>query len=496
MISAAPRLPPHAHPAVHTAGSPRVRGGNPGLRGSSTNKKRRFLRAAALALIVLLAIALTYAARVVSILVAYKAKQLCSGVFVAGRDARAVATELAVDDLGLLRYIDANVDVARQSTVASAMGLIRREAVYRGASGCTLVLEPDSTSNEAGATWSPALAGPQAPPQRVATPLPALEPPHEAVGAVVERAFAEPDPVRPRRTRAVVIVHDGRIVAERYANGIDPDTPLIGWSMTKSVMNALAGVLVREGRMTLDRPLGLREWSAPDDERRAITLDHLLHMSSGLEFDEQMTTPLTDVVYMLLAVPDMAAFAANKPLEVAPGTRWRYSSGTSVILAAAMRRVIGSGEDYAAFPRRALFDPLGMSSAIIETDAAGTFVGSSLMWASARDWARFGMLYLQDGVWNGTRVLPDGWVEYTRTPAPADSTRRYGAHFWLDLPDGYRASDAKLPADAFHAAGHQGQFVTIVPSRAVVIVRLGGTRHRDAWDQAAFVSAALDALEP
>jgi CubicO group peptidase (beta-lactamase class C family) len=137
-----------------------------------------------------------------------------------------------------------------------------------------------------------------------------------------------------------------------------------------------------------------------------------------------------------------------------------------------------------------------MSSAVIETDAAGTFVGSSLMFATARDWARFGMLYLQDGVWNGQRILPEGWVDYSRTPAPADGSRRYGAHFWLDVPDGYRRSAATLPGDAFHAAGHQGQFLTIVPSRNVVVVRLGGTRNHDAWDQSAFVRDVLEAVEP
>ena len=136
-----------------------------------------------------------------------------------------------------------------------------------------------------------------------------------------------------------------------------------------------------------------------------------------------------------------------------------------------------------------------MSSAVLETDASGTFVGSSLMWATARDWARFGMLYLQDGVWAGMRILPEGWVHYSQTPAPADPQARYGAHFWLEVPEGYRVSDATLPGDAFHAAGHQGQFVTIVPSRQAVIVRLGATRHPDAWDQAAFVHDVLAAID-
>jgi CubicO group peptidase (beta-lactamase class C family) len=137
-----------------------------------------------------------------------------------------------------------------------------------------------------------------------------------------------------------------------------------------------------------------------------------------------------------------------------------------------------------------------MSSAVLETDASGTFAASSFMYATARDWARFGQLYVQDGVWNGTRILPDGWVAYTRTPAPADATRAYGAHFWLTIPDEYGASHTALPGDTFHAAGHEGQFVTIIPSRQVVIVRLGKTRYEGVWDQTSFVSRVLSALDP
>ena len=291
-------------------------------------------------------------------------------------------------------------------------------------------------------------------------------------------------------------MHKGRIAAERYAADVGPDTPLIGWSMAKSVMNALAGVLVREGRLAIDRPVPMSEWRKPGDPRGRITLDHLLRMSSGLKFDEDMTTPVADVMRMLLGVGDMASYAANKELEATPGTKWQYSSGTSNILARVVRNVLKDDGGYLTFPRRALFDRIGMAGAVLETDAAGTFVGSSFMYATARDWARFGMLYLQDGVWDGERILPEGWVAYTRLPAPADPRKRYGAHFWLDVPDGFRGGDARLPRDAFHAAGHEGQFVTIVPSHDAVIVRLGKARYPDAWDHAAFVREVLGALGP
>ena len=318
---------------------------------------------------------------------------------------------------------------------------------------------------------------------------------HGALAAVIDRAFSEPNAGRERRTQAVIVVQHDRIVGERYATGIGPDTPLIGWSMTKSVVNALAGILVGQGRLTLDGPVPVPAWHARRDPRGAITLDALLRMSSGLDFDEDMSNPRADVMRMLLDTGDAAAYAIGKELIAPPGTHWQYSSGTTNIIAGAMRTVFADDAEYLTFPRLALFDRIGMSGAVLETDAAGTFVGSSYMYATARGWARFGLLYLHDGVWNGERVLPEGWVAYTTTPAPADPSRRYGAHFWLQVPEEYAGTDGRLPAGTYHAAGHEAQFVTIVPSRDLVIVRLGHTRYAEAWDQAAFVRDVLAALD-
>jgi CubicO group peptidase (beta-lactamase class C family) len=315
-----------------------------------------------------------------------------------------------------------------------------------------------------------------------------------ALTAAVSRAFLEPNPQRRRRTLAVVVMHRGELVAEQYADGIGPETPLVGWSMTKSVMNALTGILVLDGRLALDAPFPIARWQASGDPRAAITLNHLLRMSSGLHFDEGMANPGSDVMRMLLTTGDMATFAANKDLEFAPGTRWQYSSGTTNIIAAGIRELMQDEAEYLRFPRRSLFDRIGMSSAVLETDAAGTFVGSSHLYATPRDWARFGQLYLQDGIWNGERVLPEGWVAYTTSPAPADEAQRYGAHFWLQVPEEYAGTDPQLPSGTFHAAGHEAQFVTIVPSRDIVIVRLGRTRYADAWDHPAFVRDVLAAI--
>ena len=422
-----------------------------------------------------------YVLRVASILAAYKAKMLCSEVMLAHRDSHTVLTELEVDDLKPLRYISAAVDSPARGATASLAGLVRHQAVYQDERGCVLQSAPP---NRPSAASHPDEGEPGD--ALVSDINRALEP-------VVDRAFAEPNPDRPRRTRAVVVVQDGRIVAERYAAGFTKDTPILGWSMTKTMLNALVGILVKEGRLVIDRPVPVPEWQDVGDPRQAITLDQMLRMSSGLEFDESAWNPVSDVTVMLLGSRDAGLYAAQKHLGAAPGTVWQYSSGTTNIISRAIRAVINDDARYADFPRRALFDRLGMSSAVIETDPSGAFIGSSFGYASARDWARLGMLYVNDGVWDGQRILPEGWVAYTRTPAPADPLKRYGAHVWLKVADEY-SGDAELPADTFHATGHAGQFVTMIPSAHLVVVRLGLTRYPNAWDQTGFVHDVLDAI--
>jgi len=453
--------------------------------------RRLAIRASVAAVLLAFTVGGWLAYQTLAIGVAYKAKMLCSGVFVSGRQPEAVLAEIQVDDLAPLRYIDGTVDRDAHTATARALGLLTRQALFRPGLGCALLLNRPAASADDGQRVGGALVA-RATDQEATSP--ADERNAVRLRPVIARAFSEPDISRRRRTLAVVVMQHGRIVAEQYADGIESHTPLPGWSMAKSVMNALTGVLVGRGLLARDAPVPIPEWQQAGDPRAAITLDHLLHMSSGLAFDEGMTGPRSDVVQMLFQQPDASAFAIDKTLRNPPGTHWDYSSGTTNILARVMRNVLPASE-YAAFPRRALFDRIGMSSAVLETDAAGTFVGSSYMYATARDWARFGVLYLQDGVWNGERVLPEKWVKYSFSPAPADRAHQYGAHFWLQVPEGYAGADPRLPVSAFHAAGHEGQFVTIVPSRALVIVRLGLTRYGGAWDHAAFVREVLSALD-
>jgi CubicO group peptidase (beta-lactamase class C family) len=283
-------------------------------------------------------------------------------------------------------------------------------------------------------------------------------------------------------------------VGERYAPGFTAGTPLPGWSMTKAVIGALVGVLVKEGKLSLSDKKLLPEWEK--DARSEITLEDLLRMRSGLRFNEDYANPLSDVNQMLWTEPDCGRYAASRPLAHAPGTHWQYSSGTTNILCRILRRAVGEAA-YPEFPRRALFGPLGMRTALIEPDAAGAFVGSSFMFASARDWARFGLLYMNDGIWEGKRILPEGWAKFSASPTP-QSEGQYGAHWWLKLQKelGGETEDAKrIPPDAFYALGHEDQSVTVIPSRKLVAVRLGLSIYIDAWNHAEFVAGLLDALD-
>lgn len=433
--------------------------------------------------------------RIAAVGAGYKAKVLGSAVFVSGRRPEAVLREdVSVDKYRIMRVFRAEVDRQRREVTTSLFGLCGRRAVFRPGLGVTLTkaaqalrLEPASLP-EAGPLPRGDWPGGE-PAQPVTGPGP--------LARVLERQFSEPSPRRLRRTRAALVVQGGRLLAERYAPGFGPDMPLCGWSMTKAVLSALAGILVGEKRLALEGGSLLPQWSGPGDPRSRITLDDLLRMRSGLAFAEVYSDPLSDVTRMLFSGGAAAEFAAAKRLRAAPGAVWAYASGTTNVLSRVVRNAFARQEDYLAFPRQALFEPLGMSSALIEPDAAGDLVGSSFMYATARDWARFGLLYAQDGLWNGRRVLPEGWVAYSRTPTPQSPDGRYGAHWWLKLSRDFGGeTDAakRLPADAFHALGHEGQVVTVIPSLKLVAVRLGLSVYVDAWDHAAFLAELLDAL--
>ena len=426
--------------------------------------------------------------RMVAIGCAYKAKVLCSIIFGTDRTIDPQrADDVSEDSYRLLRLFRARIDATQQSVTASFLGRRPRSAVYRAGLGATLTYSHESLLQ----LRTAAISEPRI--ERAATRGAVLSGPR--IDTLVDAAFTEPQPKRLRRTRAIVVLRDGQIVAEKYASGFSDTTPLPGWSMTKSVVGALIGILVGEGRLTLHDKALLPHWQPPDP-RAEINLEDLLRMRSGLKFTEAYSDFSSDVIEMLFNRPDAAAYAASQPLLAAPGTAWSYSSGTTNILSGIARRIIGE-VDYLQWPRRALFDPIGMTSAVMEPDASGTFVGSSFMFATARDWARFGQLYLDDGMCEGVRIIPDGWVRFSTTATAQSPGGIYGGHWWLKLqPELGGASRAAehIPADAFFAVGHEGQVLTIVPSLRLVVVRLGLSIYVDAWDHAAFLADLVDAL--
>jgi CubicO group peptidase (beta-lactamase class C family) len=406
------------------------------------------------------------------------------------------------EELRWYGYVNLDVDYARKEVAASILGVARRKAVFREGLGCTLaigVTEEELKSQAAGLKpirWDRSNE-PWPEGDRAQTNLFQAIIDIQKLKNVINRAFAEPDPAKLRRTRAVIVLYDGRIIAERYADGFTRETPQHGWSMTKSVINALVGILVKEGKLRLQEPAPVPEWRSPGDPRAAITLDELLRMSSGLRFIEDHKIPL-DLLRMLLAEPDTGAYAAAKPLEVRPNSRWSYSSGTANIISRIVRQSVGGSLcDLFAFAHRALFDRVGMASAVIEPDPSGTFVGSSFMYATPRDWARFGLFYLNDGVWKNERILPGGWVKYSTTPTPRAPKGEYGAQFWLNAGRPGDPKDRwmpKVPPDMYSLSGFEGQYVSVIPSKKLVIVRLGLSAEK-AWDQEQFIADIIAALK-
>ena len=309
----------------------------------------------------------------------------------------------------------------------------------------------------------------------------------KALTKVLDDAFREEDPGSPKRTRAVVVVQDGWVMAERYAKGVNPDAPLRGWSMSKSVAHALIGRAIQEGLFDPTHPPIVPEWSDPQDPRHEISLNQLLRMRSGLAFEE--SGELNSDLLQMLQQKDMAHFAASKPLDKSPRKKWKYTSGPTNILSRMLRHSIDNDELYWKFPSQELFEPLGMTSAVFETDKSGTFVGSSGVLASGQDWARFGQLYLDNGKWNGEQLIPKKWVKEARRSTHG-SRQKYGAHWWLSS----RKSRPDLPNDSYSAEGFQGQLLLIAPSQCAVIVRLGQTPKKGGFDKNAFGAQVLLAL--
>lgn len=444
---------------------------------------------------VLLTLVINYCWRAFPIISGYGAKNMCSNIFISGRSADDIKTnELADFPLSLGSY---EVNMQDSSVTGSVFGLAKRTAIYRSGLGATLLN---------GISKEDFYKQPRPHNVDIASPADSVWPAgslmndttftgidKRAIEIALDSAFSEPGKEKNRRTRAVVIVYNGKIIAERYANGYNKNTKLIGWSMSKSITNALIGILVKDGKLNLDAPAPVAEWQ--NDERKKITLKNLMQMSSGLRWEENYKKP-SDATNMLYKEKDMGAFAMRAPAEYTPNTVFNYSSGTSNILAHIIRQSIPAAE-YLNFPAARLFSKTGMRSAVLEADAGGTFVGSSYSFATARDWAKFGQLFLNDGVWNGERIFPEGWTKFSTTPATTHPKGMYGAQWWLNAgAPGNSANRAypDVPTDCFWADGYEGQYVWVIPSKKLVVVRLA-LEHGNLLDCNKFLSDIVKAVK-
>jgi CubicO group peptidase (beta-lactamase class C family) len=396
-----------------------------------------------------------------------------------------------------MKLADFKVDYTDSSVTGSILGFAKRKAIYRKGLGATLVSELDEQNIRSQHMNLP--AKPMVNTDTIPWPLgdkltgsfpSAID--RGKLQSAIQAVFEEEDTILPVRTRAVVVLYNGQLIAERYADGFTAKTKLTGWSMTKSVTGALIGILVKQGKLSVETPAAVPEWRNANDPRRSISLTSLLQQRSGLDFVENYSRS-SDATRMLFEKADMGGYTASRPLKAKAGSVFYYSSGNSNILSRIIRQTLGDSSYY-SFPYQQLFYKLGMYSAVLEPDPSGTFVGSSYMYATARDWARFGLLYLNDGVYNNERILPEGWVAKSTRPASADR-QGYGYQIWLNTGgDTLIKKYAAAPADMFYADGFESQLIFVIPSKKMVVVRLGLTQHNN-FNANKFLQDVLSAIK-
>lgn len=406
------------------------------------------------------------------------AHHISSGLWVVGRDYKRTPEEVIAQDMAPFTYFgwasdfQYEVDDKRKLVTVTAPGAPARSARYTGDQGSSILPRgrtdvfftpthiPRGLPDADEQAWPMGDAG-------ATEPVPGVD--AKAIAAALDWAMNQGE----QNTRAFVVTYKGRIIGERYSRGWTKDTPQISWSQGKSITATLIGILIQRGLLKLDQPSPIKEWQA--DERSTIRIRDLLQMSSGLDFTnlgfkaETLTTQ-NEHMRVYFDSLDVLKHAVNQPLEVPPGTRNAYRNSDPLSLGKIIRDTVeAQGEDYLSFPQRALFDRIGARSPVLETDAWGNFILSGYDYVSAHDWARFGLLYLNDGVWQGERILPEGWTDFVATPAPADETKNYGGMFWLN--QSLRMD--RVPKDAYWSAGFMGQVTMVIPSRDLIVVRMG-----------------------
>lgn len=443
------------------------------------NKKR----AALLIFLVLIIGAGIYNYPKLNIISGYAAKNMASSVFVAHHSPSYINAN--DNNVPLIKLAKSKVDKSKKQASSTVFGLMERTAVHREGLGSVLInrdYDPDKIPLKPHRNRiDNNMPFPYGDGDAKDTIFDNID--YKQLRHALDKAFSEP---MTQKTRTVLIVYKDHIIAEKYIDGFTKETPILGWSMTKSVLATLYGILEFRQKIKIEGSAPVPSWQK--DDRKNITLNDLLRMQAGLEWDEDYTS-ISDATQMLFLDTDMSTVQEHKKALALPGEIWNYSSGTTNLLSGILRRQFKSYQEYLDFPYKALIDRIGMRSMLIETDLAGNFVGSSYGWANTRDWAKFGLLYLHRGNWRGEQLFAPQWVDYVTKPT-AHSNGTYGAHFWLNrqgkFPD--------VPKDMYSANGYEGQYVFIIPSRDLVVVRTGLAEAPD-FDVNGFLREVLLAIK-
>ena len=428
----------------------------------------------------------------------YTARYLCSHVFLQNRDADEIFNREIKPTNPLFRTVSYEVDSENKIVITKAFGIFKKTlAIYREGCGCTLIINTtiEELKKQSQIIQAHSYKGDNEPYLENPSNKRDLQFDRVKLESVVNNYFSEPSEKSNRNTRAILISQNGEIIHERYSNGLNSDSLLLGWSMTKSIINALMGILVLEGKYKIEDTNLFPLWSG--DDRKNIKLDNLLRMNSGLQFEE-VYGPFADATYMLYDSKITSDYAMNKPLKDKIGKVWYYSSGTTNLLSRLIFESNGSTlSQNTKFLREKLLDKIKMRGAILESDSGGVFIGSSYMYASARDWARFGYLFLNDGIFNKERILPENWVQYSTTVTENTPLGEYGAQIWLNRGNPENSNNRKfpkLPSDLYYFGGYNKQIVAVIPSKKMVIVRLGVTTD-GSWDHESFLLDVLGTIQ-
>lgn len=412
-----------------------------------------------------------------NILSGYSAKNTASSVFVANRSL--AFTDKTDNNFSPVNLADDKVDLENKIATSSALGLLTRKAIYREGLGTVLTL---TKADETAAYLSPKRSK-----SDNITPYP------YGNGAQKDTVFSNVNYDKLNETvssifgsnksRAVVVIYKDQIIAEKYADGFTKESKILGWSMTKSVLSTVFGVMQHQGKLNVTDKAPIESWQ--NDERKNITLHNLLQMNSGLEWDENYDE-ISDATKMLFLERDMTKMQENKPLSGKINAAFNYSSGTSNLLSGIVRSQFTTHQEYLDYWYTNLIDKIGMNSMILETDLAGNYVASSYAWATPRDWGKFGLLYLHQGNWNGTQIFSKEWANYVATPTPT-SNGTYGAQFWLNAEGQFK----DVPTNMYFADGYQGQRVYVLPDQDLVIVRMALS-----WmDENKFLKGVLESIK-